>query len=72
MTDLLHAVGAALYGNQWQSAIARDLGVSDRTMRRWAAGTAETPAGLRADLLRLVEQRGADLGALAGRLRKAA
>lgn len=36
--DRLSAAGRALYGQLWQSALARDLGVNDRTMRRWAAG----------------------------------
>ena len=34
--DLLRAAGQVLYGERWQSPLARDLGVSDRTMRRWA------------------------------------
>ena len=34
----LAAAGRALYGQLWQSALARDLGVNDRTMRRWVAG----------------------------------
>jgi len=34
----LRTAGEALYGPRWQSALARDLGVSDRTMRRWVAG----------------------------------
>ena len=33
----LSRIGDALYGPRWQSDLARALGVSDRTMRRWAA-----------------------------------
>jgi DNA-binding transcriptional regulator YiaG len=29
--------GQALYGPRWQSELARALGVSDRTVRRWSA-----------------------------------
>jgi len=71
MSRLLVECGEALYGHQWQTAIARDLGVSDRTVRRWVAGTSELPAGLYVDLLRLTQERAAVLDALAPRLRKA-
>jgi transposase-like protein len=41
--DLLRAAGEALYGHEWQSAIARDLGVNPRMVRFWAAGKREIP-----------------------------
>lgn len=71
MLDLLIECGRALYGQQWQSALARDLGVSGRTMRRWAAGGHPVPAGLRAELVKLLKERGVMLDALAGRLSSA-
>jgi len=71
VSRLLVEAGETLYGSQWQSAIARDLGVADRTVRRWLAGTSEVPAGLYLDLLRLTQERAAALDALAPRLRKA-
>lgn len=71
MSRLLVECGEALYGQQWQSALARDLGVADRTVRRWVAGTSEVPAGLYLDLLRLTQERAALLDALAPRLRMA-
>lgn len=61
--------GQALYGQQWQSALARDLWVSDRTMRRWAARG--HPARVNAELLRLLIERAAVLEALAARLAEA-
>jgi len=52
--DLLHACGRALYGEQWQRALARGLGplhpkgprdsLDDRGMRRAAAGERPIPA----------------------------
>jgi transposase-like protein len=69
MSRLLVEAGEALYGHQWQSALARDLGVADRTVRRWVAGTSEVPAGLYVDLLRLTQERAAQLDALGPRLR---
>lgn len=71
MSRLLVECGEALYGPQWQSAMARDLDVSDRTVRRWAAGTHEVPAGAWVDLLRLTQERAALLDSLAARLREA-
>ncbi len=69
MSRLLAECGAALYGERWQSPLARDLGVADRTVRRWVAGTSDVPAGLYVDLLRLTQERAATLDALSQRLR---
>lgn len=71
MSRMLVETGEALYGPLWQSALARDLGVSDRTVRRWVAGTSDVPAGLYLDLLRLAQERAAVLDALAEKLREA-
>ena len=71
MSRLLVECGEALYGPRWQSELARDLQVSDRTMRRWVAGTTDAPAGLYVYLLRLTQERAAVLDALAPRLREA-
>jgi hypothetical protein len=71
VSRLLFEAGEALYGPRWQSQLARDLGVADRTIRRWAAGTHAVPPGVYLDLLRLTQERAAVLDALAPRLRKA-
>ena len=71
MSRLLVEAGEALYGPRWQTELARDLGVSDRTMRRWVADTSSVPAGLYVDLLRLTQERAAVLDALAPRLQEA-
>jgi methylphosphotriester-DNA--protein-cysteine methyltransferase len=68
MNDLLRDVGEALYGPRWQSDLARDLGVSDRTMRRWLARTDDLPPGVALDLLRLCEERAAQLDEVRERL----
>lgn len=70
MSRLLAECGEALYGPRWQSDLARDLGVSDRTMRRWVAGTHDVPQGLYTDLLRLTEERAHVLDELTERLRE--
>lgn len=71
MSRLLVEAGEALYGPRWQTELARDLGVSDRTMRRWAADSSVVPAGLYVDLLRLTQERAERLDSLAPKLRQA-
>lgn len=68
---LLARCGEALYGPRWQSELARDLGVTDRTMRRWAAGDQPIPAGLNIDLLRVTMERAQVLDDLAPDLKAA-
>lgn len=54
--DTLRIVGEALYGPRWQSEMARDLDVADRTVRRWLSGDA-IPPGVGLDLLRVCGAR---------------
>lgn len=54
---LLHSIGNALYGPRWQSELARDLGVSDRTVRRWSAGEHQVPDGIWWDLGIMMDDR---------------
>ena len=71
-SNLFQDCGEALYGPRWQSDLSRDLGVSDRTMRRWVADVADVddlPRGVRVDLLRLVMERAQALDELAEKLR---
>ncbi|PAQ03743.1 hypothetical protein CIT25_02790 [Mesorhizobium mediterraneum] len=56
--NLLDAVGPALYGARWQSPLARDLGVTDRTMRNWVAQKHEVPDHVPRQLHRLLLERG--------------
>ncbi len=48
--DAFRAIGYALYGTGWQSALAHALGISARTVRRWAAGSSPVPDNVRRDL----------------------
>jgi hypothetical protein len=64
--ELLARIGAALYGEQWQSDLARALGVNARTMRRWAVDGA--PERIAPELLALVTARGAELASVAAAL----
>lgn len=60
----LAAAGEALYGPRWQSALAADLGVADRTLRRWLAGDREIPDSLPDELRALLAARGKTIAAL--------
>ena len=64
MAHDLHTVGRALYGRAWQRDLAQALGVSERTVRYWAAGR-PIPAGAWGDMARVAEAKAADLTALA-------
>ena len=68
---LFTATGRALYGERWQAALAADLEISDRTLRRWIAGDATIPDGVAVDLLRLVTERAGELDSIADSLKAA-
>lgn len=70
-SKLLQDCGEALYGPRWQSDLSRDLGVSDRTVRRWVAGADDPPKGVYVDLLRLVTERAQTLDELEAVLKRA-
>ena len=70
MTDLelLSAAGQALYGDRWQTPMARLLGVSDRTVRRWVAGQRPVPWDALAVALTALNRKMGEMDSLAGRL----
>jgi heme oxygenase len=61
---LLVRIGEALYGPLWQSALARSIGVSDRTMRRWVAGERAIAATVWPEFLELLEERDTEIAEL--------
>jgi hypothetical protein len=65
----LEAIGRALFGSQWQSEMARALGVSDRTVRRWHAGESPMPGGVWLDIAKLCAERSAILARYAADLK---
>lgn len=68
-TDLLRSCGEALYGSRWQTDLAAALDVSDRQVRRWAAG-APIPRGVWIDIMRTMQERAAALDELVERARR--
>jgi DNA-binding transcriptional regulator YdaS (Cro superfamily) len=60
-----------VYGELWQSALARALAVSDRTVRKWVAGDSAWPAYAALHLLSAVQDRAVELDHVQWRLREA-
>ncbi len=69
-TTLFREAGEALYGSRWQSDMARALDVSDRTVRRWAAGSHDVSPGAWVDLRMLLKSRGLAIAAVRCKLRR--
>lgn len=54
----LAAAGVALYGDRWQTDLARGLGLSDgRRIRQWLAGERPIPPGAWSDIAGLLRHR---------------
>lgn len=70
MPDILAAAGLALYGPGWRAALAAELDVDPRRVRRWADGTAPLPAWLWERLAEIARRRGPEIATLADRLQR--
>ena len=66
--NILRRAGEALYGERWQTPLSRDLGVTDRTIRNWAASRHDCPDDLSARLLGVLRTRGENMSHLISRL----
>lgn len=56
--------GRALYGERWQTPLAHDLGVVDRTVRRWRAGQTQIPGDLDGELRKILKSRWNTIGGM--------
>lgn len=65
----LRRAAEQMYGPEWQSPLARDLGVALRTVQRWAAGEMQPP-DVRAELAAICRRKARQLSTLADRLNK--
>jgi hypothetical protein len=68
MNQLFIAIARLLHGSGWQAGLAGDLGVADRTIRRWAAGSEPIPPGVWNDLTNRLYDRWVDIGRMRERL----
>lgn len=67
---LLEQCGEALYGSLWQTELSRALGVSDRTVRRWASGKTPVPRAVWDEIASVMDARSEMLQILADYLRQ--
>jgi hypothetical protein len=51
----LERAGRAIYGERWHAALARALGIADRTVRRWRVGEQPIPEPAAAAIAALVD-----------------
>jgi transcriptional regulator with XRE-family HTH domain len=66
----LRKAGFALYGEQWRSELARALGVTDRTVRRWAQDEYSIPDDTKERINQLCRERVEMLKVVMRRLEK--
>lgn len=64
MPNLITQYGRALYGARWRAAMADDLGVSERTVRRWAKGEFQVPEGVLRELRAKCVAKATEIAAL--------
>jgi hypothetical protein len=62
----LATFGRSLYGARWQTALAADLNVADRTMRRWMSDQNPIPQTVVAEVRELLLKRLGQIGGLIG------
>jgi len=63
-------VGEALYGSRWQRPLARAIGVSDRWVRRLAAGERQVSDHIEFEALKILYSRRNEMTVLATKLGK--
>lgn len=67
---LLCELGEALFGDRWQMAMARALGVNKRTVQHWAAGRFKPSDDVIARLVGMLDARLTEFRALSASLHR--
>lgn len=62
--EMLETIGKRLYGKSWQSPMARDLGISRRSVERWRFGMFKVSGERWLELIDLIRKKRAALAAL--------
>lgn len=55
--EMLRYAGRRLYGDRWRSAIAADLGVTARTIRRWSSSSDACPTDIGDRLIEVMDRK---------------
>ncbi|MGY3451943.1 hypothetical protein ACVILH_004285 [Bradyrhizobium sp. USDA 4353] len=66
--DELAAAGRALYGERWQTPLALDLNVAERSLRRWLNRESSVPKGVELEVRERLIKRFRQIGNLIGYL----
>lgn len=69
-TDLLEQIGQCLYGDQWQSNLARVLNIDSRRVRYWLTEDRPLPDWLKDELLKLLRENSEESQVLTERLER--
>jgi hypothetical protein len=66
LTEQLATVGTTLYGEgeAWPSRLAENLGVNERTLRRWLAGESAIPENVWDELINIAIGRAREIADL--------
>lgn len=67
--DMVRKVATAYSAERGQTGLAEELGVADRTFRRWVAGDMAVPMGIAERLVPILLRRAAELEGQAGECR---
>ena len=59
--EQLQQAGRLLYGDQWQSNLARALDVDDRTVRRWASGESAIKQSIANEIIELLKNNQSEI-----------
>lgn len=68
--DQLAEIGKAIYGQNWKSPMAKDLGVKYRTVLRWVAGEFAIPEDIQDRLKKALKLRAEEAQRTATKLGK--
>lgn len=71
--QFLHQVGTTLYGEgeHWIARLAEDLGVNERTMRRWLASESKIPERVWDELINIAIGRAREIADLVPKIDQA-
>ncbi|KJC41495.1 hypothetical protein UP09_20615 [Bradyrhizobium sp. LTSP885] len=68
MAQLFIKIAILMFGGQWQSSLASELGINERTLRRFVAGTSPIPVGIWNELRRRLFNKGVEVQRMHERL----
>ena len=60
----IQRIGQAMFGQNWKAPLAKELGVNERTVRRWATGEFAVSKSASCEIIALAENCMAELAAI--------